>query len=107
MTETIWLITAAVTALLSMGWLALAYETHWQQVFPASKTLPNSKRLKTTGWFFLLLSALCCLRADHPTMAVLVWVMLLAVTAFTVAMILSRRPVLLKTICPPLFAAKV
>jgi hypothetical protein len=106
MTETIWLIAAVMAALLSMSWLALAYESHWQQVFPDTGTLPNSSRLKLTGWVFLLLSAVFCLNADHPSMAVLVWVMLLAVAAFSVAMMLSHRPAILKVICPQLFAVR-
>ena len=106
MTETMWLIAAVVAAVLSMGWLALAYETHWQQVFPESRTLPETGRLKLTGWVFLSLSAVFCLKADHPSMAVLVWVMLLAVAAFSVAMMLSHSPAALKIICPPLFVAK-
>ncbi len=106
MTETIWLIAAVTAALLSMSWLALAYESHWQQVFPESGTLQNRRRPKLSAWGFLLLSAVFCLNADHPSMAVLVWVMLLAVAAFSVAMMLSHRPALLKIICLPLFAAK-
>ncbi len=106
MTEAIWLVAAAMAAVLSMSWLALAYENHWQQVFPQTGTLPNRSRLKLTGWAFLLLSAVFCLNADHPSMAVLVWVMLLTVAAFSVAMMLSHRPGLLKMICPPLFAAR-
>lgn len=100
MTEAMWLIVAVITALLSMGWLALAYETHWQQVFTDSKTQPSKRRLKLTGCVFIVLSALCCLMADHPSMAVLVWVMLLALAAMTVAMILSHKPRLLRFLIP-------
>jgi len=105
MTDAMWLIAAALTALLSMGWLALSYQSHWQQVFPKSKVSPAGLRLKIVGWSFLVVSAGFCLTADHPSMAVLVWVMLLALAAMTVAMILSRRPALLRIICPPFFAA--
>lgn len=106
MTEVMWLIAAGLTAVLSMGWLALSYQSHWQQVFPKSKVNPDGLRLKIVAWSFLVVSAGCCLAADHPSMAVLVWVMLLALAAMTVAMILSRRPALLRIICPPFFAAK-
>lgn len=106
MTEAMALMAALVSAVLSMGWLALCYETHWQQVFPGSADKPVSLRLKAFGRGFLVLSALFCLAADHPSMAVLVWVMLLAVSAMTIAMILSRRPTLLRVICPAFFAAK-
>jgi hypothetical protein len=99
-----WLIAAVVTAMLSMGWLALSYQSHWQQVFPQTQAKPGHSRLKAFGWSFLLTSAACCLAADHPSMAVLVWVMLLALAAMTIGMILSRRPALLRLICPPFFA---
>lgn len=105
MTEAMWLIAAVLTAILSMGWLALSYESHWQQVFPKSASKPGLKHLKAAGWAGLLVSAVCSLAADHPSMAVLVWVMLLALAAMTIAMILSRRPTLLRMICPPFFGA--
>lgn len=105
MTEAMWLIAAVITAILSMGWLALSYQSHWQQVFPQSEAKPGRSRLKGFGWSFLVVSAGCCLAADHPSMAVLVWVMLLALAAMTIAMILSRRPTLLRIICLPFFAA--
>lgn len=106
MTEAMWLIAAVISALVSMGWLALSYQSHWQQVFPESASKPGLKRLKTAGWAGLLVSAVCSLAADHPSMAVLVWVMLLALAAMSIAMILSRRPTVLRFICPAFFACR-
>lgn len=104
MTEAMWLSAAVVTVIVGMGWLALAYQSHWQQVFPTNQHQPNSVALKWAGWSFLLMSGVCCFIADHPTMAALVWVMLLAVSAMLVAIILSHQPALLRMICLPFFS---
>lgn len=106
MTEAGWLILAMTSTLLSMGWLALSYESHWRQVFSDNTLNPNPFRLKLIGWSFLLLSIVFCLTADHPSMAVLVWIMLLAVAAMTIAMTLSQRPSVLRRICPPFCITK-
>lgn len=106
MIEAGWLIAAVVSTMLSMGWFALCYPSHWKQVFPGDAGGPNTFMLKLLGRGFLLLSAVCCLAADHPSMAALVWIMLLAVAAMAVAMLLSRRPRWLRFICPPFFATK-
>jgi hypothetical protein len=100
-----WLIAALLTAVVGMGWIALSYESHWQQVFPNGVFKPEQVRLKAAGWGSLLVSGGCCLAADHPSMAVLVWVMLLTLSAVAVAMLLSRQPGLLRMICPSAFAA--
>lgn len=106
MIEAGWLIAAVVSTMLSMGWFALCYQSHWKQVFPQSPSQPNTFVLKLLGRFFLILSAVCCLAADHPSMAALVWIMLLAVAAMTVAMLLSHKPQWLRLICPSFFAAR-
>jgi len=100
MTEAIWLTAAVISALFSIGWLALSYPSHWQQVFADKAHCHAPGRLKVLAWSGLLLSAVFCLLADHPTMAALVWVMLLAVAAMLVAQILSRCPRLLRWIYP-------
>lgn len=107
MTEALWLIAAAIAALAGMGWLALTLQPHRKQVFPAELQAVATRRLKMLGWSFLLLSAVFCFQADHPSMAVLVWVMLQAFAAMLVAMMLSRRPAILRLICPPLVADKI
>lgn len=100
MTDSLWLIAAALSMFLSMSWLALSLKSHWQQVFPAQDFRPHKVRLRSAGTIFLLLSAICCFKADHPSMAVLVWVMLLPCAAMTVAMTLSKHPTTLQLICP-------
>ena len=87
------LILALFITELGMGWLALAMDAHWNQVREAparSRTVTIS--LRVMGAASLLVSLLLCLVADTATMAVLVWMMMLAVSAATVAFILSWRP---------------
>lgn len=107
MTEALWLIASAMAALAGMGWLALTLQTHRKQVFPSGLQQISNRRLKVGGWSFLLLSAVFSFQADHPSMAVLVWIMLQAFAAMMVAMMLSRRPAMLRLICPPLMADKL
>lgn len=107
MIEALWLIAAAIVALAGMSWLALTLQTHRKQVFPSELQQIATRRLKVLGWSLLLLSAVFCSQADHPSMAILVWVMLQAVAAMMVAMMLSRRPAMLRLLCPPLVADKL
>lgn len=100
MPEALWLIAAALICFLGMSWLALAMKVHWQQLYQDEHSPAQSKRLRTMGSAALIVSGLCCLQADHASMAVLVWVMLLAGSAVSVAMILARQPLLLRWVYP-------
>lgn len=94
MSEALWLLLAAALSFSGMAWLALAMEVHWGQVMHrhADEAQGPRRRLRALGAGALLLSLLACLSADRPSMAVLVWTMLLAGNAVGVAMVLSRRP---------------
>lgn len=92
MSELFWLIAATALALSGMAWLALAMEVHWGQVVHRPAIPATRQRLRGLGAVALLLSLLACLAADRPSMAVLVWIMLLAGSAIAVAMTLSWRP---------------
>ena len=94
MSELFWLIAATALALAGMAWLALAMETHWGQVMhrPATSATRTRQLLRGLGAASLLLSLLACLAADRPSMATLVWTMLLAGSAVAVALTLSWRP---------------
>lgn len=62
-------------------------------------------RLRVVGYCSLAVAFLLCLAADHPSMAVLVWVMLLALAAKSVASILSWRQHWLKPLLSVLSGA--
>lgn len=91
------LLAAVVAAVLGLAWLALAMDAHWEQVRGRDTPLPRSlaRTLRVLGGLSLLVSLLLCLRADHVSMASLVWVMVLALAAVTVALTLSWKPRLL------------
>lgn len=88
---------AAVATFLGLAWLALGMPTHWAQVHTAG--LP-SRWLRWAGAAALGLSLGLCLAADHPSMAALVWLMLLAASAVAVAMTLSSRAHWLRWVWP-------
>ena len=94
MSEATWLAAAAVFGLAGMAGLALAMDAHWNQVMrrPAGEALHTRRMLRALGAAALLLSLTACLMADRPSMAVLVWVMLLTGSALAVAMVLARLP---------------
>lgn len=102
MSEALWLTAAAALTLAGMGWLALAMEVHWGQVMhrPAEAATHTRRMLRALGTAALPLSLLACLMADRPSMAVLVWVMLLAGSAAAIAMTLARRPQVLRALWP-------
>ena len=101
MSEVLWLITAAALSFSGMAWLALAMEVHWGQVMHQQAEDATHTRgwLRRLGATALPLSLLACLMADRPSMAALVWIMLLAGSAVAVAMVLSRRAHWLRPWC--------
>lgn len=94
--KALWLLFAYLSCVLGLGWIALAMETHWHQVLDAPRRARGVVHaLRVLGVVSVALSLWMCLHADHVSMAALVWVMLLAAAALTVAFTLSWRPALL------------
>lgn len=93
MAEVLALCLAALFSVIGMGWLALSLEAHWRQLFGPKTALTAAKanRLRLAGWISLLVSGVFCLIADRPSMASLVWIMLLAVAATSIALLLAKR----------------
>lgn len=98
MTEFTWLLIATLLAITGMTWFAAAMPVHWKQIFQVQQ--PQTRTLKLMGLVALFLSLLASLQADHPSMAVLVWVMLLAGSSLFIAMALSYRPHWVRVLCP-------
>ena len=94
MSDALLFLLAALAAFFGMVLFALALPAHWTQIAgPRAALSPSAQTLlRGTGAAALAASFALCLAADHPTMAVLVWVMLLALSAWAVAMVLARRP---------------
>ena len=96
MPDAVLLVAGLLCTQLGMGWLALAMDVHWKQVHEASAhSRRPAARLRVFGVFALAASLTLCLLADTATMAVLVWMMMLAVSAATIAFVLSAKPRLL------------
>lgn len=92
---------AALQAFVGFAWLALAMQAHWPQVHAhLAHDEQRSRRLRRAGAVALATSLVLCLMADHPSMAVLVWLMLLAGAGVAVAMTLSTRPQWLRWVWP-------
>lgn len=103
MVEATWLLRtlAAASTLAGFAWLALAMDVHWRQVHGGRDRGPMATfALRGLGSVGLVASAALCFTADRPSMAVLVWVMLLAGAVPLVAVTLAWRPRLLKALWP-------
>lgn len=87
------LVAAASCGFIGMTFIALALPAHWEQV-RGSRSAPagSIKTLRALGGAALLLSLAACLKADHASMASLVWLMLLTASALAVAFTLSWQP---------------
>lgn len=93
MLEALLLAAAVVCNVIGLAWLALAMQTHWQQVV-GRRALParTAATLRALGVAGLAASIAFCLVADHASMASLVWIMSLAAAALTVAFTFTWRP---------------
>lgn len=92
---------AALLVTLGFAWLALAMDSHWEQVHgQAGPPRTQQKLLRLLGSALLAASLALCLLADHATMAALVWLMLLAGGVVAVAFALAWRPSWLRVLWP-------
>lgn len=78
--------------LAGLAWLALAMERHWYQLHDAAPSRTTVTLLRALGSAALLTSLALCLRLDHASIAVLVWVMALVPAALAVTFTFSWRP---------------
>lgn len=92
MSRSLWLLVALLCSIGGIAWLALAMQVHWTQVRGTEARRSTVLSLRLLGTGALALSLWACLRADHASMAALLWVMLLAASALAVAFVLAWRP---------------
>ena len=96
-----WLLLAAILAsFASMGWLALSMPVHAAQAWGRAPESSMSRVLRWLGIGGIVVALLLCLRADHATMAVLVWLMTLTGAALMVAFLLATRAGWLRWLAP-------
>ena len=107
MLESLYLSAAAVLSVLGMAWLALSMEVHWAQgkQIPLAESHPPRVLLKVLGFLALLISLVVCMVVDRPSIAALVWIMLMVGSAVAVAFALANRPAVFKVMCPILLKA--
>ncbi|MBP8205011.1 MAG: DUF3325 domain-containing protein [Giesbergeria sp.] len=101
MPDAVMLAAALAASVLGMAWLALAMESHWEQVRGTAPLPARTVRaLRWLGTVGLGASLALCLAVDHASMAALVWVMGLAASALAVAFTLTWRPRWLAALMP-------
>ncbi|MCU1718107.1 DUF3325 domain-containing protein [Pseudomonas sp. 5P_3.1_Bac2] len=84
---------ALAFAIIGMGWLALSLDVHWRQVLACKDPLSagKSRAMRVLGYICLILSGVMCCLTDRPSIAVLVWFMLQAVSAVLITLLLAWR----------------
>lgn len=97
MSDTELLLAAQLGCLTGLAWLALAMDVHWRQV-RGHRPLTGSRQLglRVLGAAALGVALLLCLKVNHPSMAALVWIMMLTVGALSLAFTLAWKPRWLK-----------
>jgi hypothetical protein len=96
---------ALLMAVAGMAWLALAMPVHAHQAWGELPS-PRARRvLRGLGYVALGTALVLCLRVDHASMAVLVWVMALAAGALSTALVLAWHPRRLRLLAPWVRAA--
>jgi len=91
---------AVLAAVAGMGWLALSMDVHAAQAWRRAPKVRTLFFLRVLGWVAVATSLQLCVLADHPSMAVLVWVMCLSGGALATAFLLSTRPRWLRALAP-------
>lgn len=101
MSESATIALAMLSSFMGMAWIALAMEVHWSQVHPTRRLTPTRAfALRVLGAAALSFSLLLCLRVDHVSMAVLVWIMSLVPAAIIIALAFAWRPRVLAWLAP-------
>lgn len=102
MNETFWLIAGAASSFLAMVWFSMAMQLNCKQVF-GREAKPKAELLRSLAVLALVISGLCCLQADHISVAILVWVMNVIMSAFGASMLLSYSKTVIRILTPSFF----
>lgn len=94
------LLAALLASIAGMGWLALSMPVHAAQAWGRAPDTAAMRLLRAMGSAGVVIALALCLRADHASMAVLVWVMALSGAALLVAFLLASRPHWLRWLAP-------
>lgn len=100
------LLTALLSSVAGMAWLALSMQPHVQQVWAHGCSRHTPGLLRLLGAAGLVVALALCLVVDHASMAVLVWVMSLASGALATAFMLTWRAHWLRVLAPWVRAAR-
>ena len=91
---------ALLASFAGMGWLALSMPVHARQAWDATPSCATLRALRWMGVAGIVIALVLCLRADHASMAVLVWLMSLTGAALLTALLLASRPRWLRLLAP-------
>ncbi|MEM0985100.1 MAG: DUF3325 domain-containing protein [Pseudomonadota bacterium] len=96
--DALFLFLAALTAIIGCALLALSQSRNWREVIGGKPPELTPRLAKWTGWIFIFASLVFCVLRDGGSFAAILWPLLFAVGALSVAMLLAYRPSCLKPV---------
>lgn len=91
------LLLAFTASLLSCTCFCLSQPQYWRKVFDDKAIQrPNAAFVRRSGWGLIAVSLGLCFYREDLSFAVLLWLLLFAVTALCIALVLAFRPRFLK-----------
>ena len=92
------LVLAYTICLLGCALLALSQTRHWRAVLNNRRADPP--KVAKIGWLLVFTSLVPCVLRDGWSFAALLWPLIFAVSAMTIAMMLTYRPAALRVLFP-------
>lgn len=94
MLATAWLVLAFLICFSGCALLALSQARNWRAVVNNRKAKPP--RIAKWGWTLIALGLIPCVARDGASFAALLWPLVFAASAMSVAMVLAYRPTILR-----------
>lgn len=98
--DALYLFLACLAGTVGMGWLALSQARNWRAVMTGSMPGKVARWFRIAGWSAIFASLILCILRDGGSFAVILWPLILAVSAFVIAMALTYKPAVLKVLHP-------
>ncbi|MBL4670620.1 MAG: DUF3325 domain-containing protein [Arenicella sp.] len=78
--------------------LALSQNRNWQNITETNLSSSTQRLIRTTGWVLLCIAFMICSARDGVSFAIILWLLLIGISSFIVAMILSFKPSLMSLV---------
>ncbi|MEM1133048.1 MAG: DUF3325 domain-containing protein [Pseudomonadota bacterium] len=90
---TLWLALAFVLSLAGCAMLAMTQKPHWRAITDSKSNPPKTA---IPGWLCIAAALVPCIIRDGISFAMLLWPLIFALAAFSIAMTLTYKPSLMR-----------